>query len=599
MMRIKESFQNAFRNIEHSISRYPLTILFLILVAVVTAVSIEEPEVNLTRLMMTSLVGALLSVVAQTLYERFGQNITHRYLLMLASVVLTIGYYFAAGSITDYDLDIMVKTGVALFALFVAFIWIPTINNDLIPFHRNFLAAVKAFFTTLLFSVVLMIGISSIFSAIIYLLFDLNVDWLLHLLNPVYTLFGPLVFLSLTPQYQVEKSTKEDIQMIERQFTVPRFFEVLLSYIIIPLVVIYTLILVVYVLANITGDFWTNNLLEPLLVSYAVIVIIVLILSYNIENRFAVLFRKVFPKILVPIVIFQTIASILKIREMGITHGRYYVILFGLFATIAGLIFSFMKPKYHGYIAAVLLVLAAISIVPPIDAFTVSKKNQISILEETLSENDVLSGETIRPNGDLPTEDKIVITNSVSYLQNMGYVEEVSFLPDNFDMYNDFEETFGFPLTYAEEPSDGSFGGHQYVYISREDETVIEISGYDVMMRQMFYHNIGQNPQSEEEVTFAVDGEDYLFEQVLADDYYQFILRNGAGEELISYNTKDIFDDIFGESSEPEYKEVSLDSEDATFTVENDEVTLKIMLLSLENTPDFYNGEFDLLIDIK
>ena len=69
---------------------------------------------------------------------------------------------------------------------------------------------------------------------------------------------------------------------------------------------------------------------------------------------------------------------------MGVTHGRYYVILFGIFATIAGLIFSFLPIKKNGIIVAVLIVFSAISIIPPIDAFTVSRVNQINLLEKTL-----------------------------------------------------------------------------------------------------------------------------------------------------------------------------------------------------------------------
>ena len=180
-------------------------------------------------------------------------------------------------------------------------------------------------------------------------------------------------------------------------------------------------------------------MLEWLLVSYAIIVIIVYILACNLENKFALLFRKIFPKILVPIVVFQTIASFLKIQEMGVTHGRYYVILFGIFATIAGLIFSFMKPKHNGLIAIALLVLSAISIIPPIDAFTVSKNNQISFLEQKLTENDMLENNEIVPKADVAQKDKIVITKVVTYIDNMGYTKEVAYLPSNFSAYRDFQ----------------------------------------------------------------------------------------------------------------------------------------------------------------
>ena len=85
-----------------------------------------------------------------------------------------------------------------------------------------------------------------------------------------------------------------------------------------------------------------------------------------------------------------------------------------------------------GLIAIALLVLSAISIIPPIDAFTVSKNNQIGFLERKLIENDMLVDNAIVPKSDVPLGDKIVITKVVSYIDNMGYNKEVAYLPSDF-----------------------------------------------------------------------------------------------------------------------------------------------------------------------
>src|SRR5699024_8973879 len=163
-------------------------------------------------------------------------------------------------------------------------------------------------------------------------------------------------------------------------------------YIIIPLTMVYTVILLIYVLLNITGDFWKDNLLEPMLISYAVIVILVFFLASSLDNMLVTLFKNIFPKILIlivlfltiaylfknifpiiliPIVLFQTIASFLKIEDTGVTYGRYYVIMFGLFALISGVVFSFFSMKKHGWIALSLIIFAIISITPPVDSFSV------------------------------------------------------------------------------------------------------------------------------------------------------------------------------------------------------------------------------------
>lgn len=602
-MKFKDAFWKAYKGMGRSISRYPLTVVFLIAVAVLNGFMIENPREDYARYLFTFLVGAMLSIVGQMIYERFFTQMNARYLLMGGAVLLTIGYYFAVGPQTQYNIAISVKTGVALFALMIAFIWIPSIKSVKVPFHRSFLSAMKAFFTTVLFTGVLIGGISAIFYATDYLLFNIDFKILTHLMNIVFSLFAPIYFLSMTPLYpgKREEMIPDEAwakrgETLDRQFMVPRFLEILISYIIIPLTAIYTLILVIYVVMNIGGEFWTTNLLEPLLVSYAIIVIIVYILACNLENKFADLFRKIFPKILIPIVVFQTIASFLKIREMGVTHGRYYVILFGIFATIAGVIFSFMKPKHNGLIAIALLVLSAISIIPPIDAFTVSKNNQIGFLERKLIENDMLVDNAIVPKSDVSIGDKIVITKVASYIDNMGYNKEVSYLPSDFNVYSDFSDTYGFDMTYSE--TEYPQGEGEFVYLNWDADPVLGIADFDVMVHQyLYYSEVETSPV--ETTDFEANGQQYQLEKRLDGEYYILTLKDAAGQELISYNTREAYDTIFEEATTSGFDKGNLTVEDATITTENDQIRMNILVNSLERTPDFTGGDLYLFIEFK
>ncbi|CZQ96443.1 DUF4153 domain-containing protein [Trichococcus collinsii] len=602
-MKFKDAFWKAYKGMGRSISRYPLTVLFLIAVAVLNSFMIENPREDYARYLFTFLVGAMLSIVGQMVYERFFTQLNARYLLMGGAVLLTTGYYFAVGPQTQYNIAINVKTGVALFALMIAFIWIPSIKSVKVPFHRSFLSALKAFFTTVLFTGVLAGGISAIFYATDYLLFNLDFKILTHLLNIVGSLFAPIYFLSMTPLYPgkreeliPDEAWAKRGETLDRQFMVPRFLEILISYIIIPLTAIYTLILVIYVVMNIRGEFWTDNLMEPLLVSYAIIVIIVYILACNLENKFADLFRKIFPKILIPIVVFQTVASFLKIREMGVTHGRYYVILFGIFATIAGVIFSFMKPKHNGLIAIALLVLSAISIIPPIDAFTVSKNNQIGFLEQKLLENDMLVDNAIVPKSDVSIDDKIVITKVASYIDNMGYNKEVAYLPSDFNVYSDFSDTYGFDMTYSE--TEYPQGEGEFVYLNWDADPVVGIANFDVMIHQyLYYSEVETSPV--ETTDFEVNGQPYQLEKRLDGTYYVLTVKDATGEKLIVYNTREVYDAIFEEAATSGFDKGNLTIEDATVTTENDQIRMNILVNSLERTPDFTGGDLYIFMEFK
>ena len=241
------------------------------------------------------------------------------------------------------------------------------------------------------------------------------------------------------------------------------------------------IILLVYIIKNIGGEFWSDNLLEPMIVSYSITVIVVYILASELENKFTALFRKILPKVLVPIVVFQIISSLLSLSETGITHTRYYVILYGLFAAISGILLSFLPVRKNGVIAALLIVFSIFSIVPPVDAFSISKSSQINLVEKVLLENKMIEEQTITPNSNISNEDKKTITNAMSYLNTMEYTKEVEWLPKDFDYYEDFSDTFGFVEYYESDRMNES------VYVSLEPNTTIGITGYDTFVYSNIY----------------------------------------------------------------------------------------------------------------
>jgi hypothetical protein len=177
-----------------------------------------------------------------------------------------------------------------------------------------------------------------------------------------------------------------------------------------------------------------------MLVTYSIVVIVLYILSSHLKNKFAILFCKIFPKVLIPIVLFQTIASVLKISSAGLPFTRYYVILYGLFALYCGILFGFTKVKRNGLIAPVLIILLLLSLIPPIDALSVGKRNQIQMLETVLKANNMLENKKILPDSGLSEKDKEKITQSTEYIFSMGYQNELEYLGEDFNFYDDFHK---------------------------------------------------------------------------------------------------------------------------------------------------------------
>ncbi|EDP67557.1 hypothetical protein CAT7_05398 [Carnobacterium sp. AT7] len=598
-MKLVQNIQDKFQGLIQASKRYPLTVLFLVVIAGLNTYLIQQETDDYINYVYSLIVGVFLSAVAQHIYERFFEKTSQRIALMGGSLLLTLLYFYTIGSSTVYDLEMTVKTSIIFLILAVAFIWVPTIKNR-ITFSESYLSAFKAFFTTVLFTVILYAGVGFIIFAVDQLLFSVDYKANLHSANLIISLFSPIFFLSYTPGYVTKKDeatqTPEKLvakqNQIKNEVSVPKVLELLISYILIPLTAIFTVILLVYLLQNITGDFWTNNLLEPMLVSYSVTVILVYLLASNIETKSALLFRKIFPKVLVPIVLFQTISSVLKIQETGLTHGRYYVILFGLFAVIAGLIFGILPVKKNGWIAVVLIVLSVISITPPVDAFTVSQTSQTNLLKETLEKNQMLEENKLIPNADVSKEDKIKISQTIYYLTDMDYTEDIKWLaPYGQQLTYQFEEIFGFQPIYGEtgfvnnQPAQDAY----YATLDRQQHPVISIEDYDKMIAISYYEFSERSA-----IEFEVGDSTYAIE-TQGKEGKNLVLMDENKQSLMSIDLQEAMEQVATTTQ----TENLFTIEEGTVVTENEQVEMKVLFTSIDIYDDQYNSEFYLFVDVK
>ena len=577
-----KKFKDRLTGLTDAISRFPLTTLFLLAAAVVNAYSISTEKDDI-KLLLTFILGAFLSAVAEVSYERFFSKYSSRLALMGAAIILTGGYYLIIRPAPNLSTEIEIRTVVAMFALLWSFIWAPVIKSNT-SFNKSFMITFKSFFISLFFSAIIYGGISIILVAFNELIFKIGYTAYPHTANLIFILFAPLYFLSLIPNYS---RAKDDT--VDQAAHCPTFLRILLSYIFIPLVAMFTLILVLYIFKNISGAFWNDNLLEPMLVSYAITVILLYILVSELENKFTVLFRKVFPKVLIPIVLFQVASSVISLNEMGVTHTRYYVILFGVFAIIAGVLLSFLPVRKNGILAALLIIFSAISIVPPVDAFTISRNSQVATLEDELLKYDMLENNKIKPNDSVSEKDRKIITNTVQYLDRMGYTKEIAWLPRNFDVYKDFYDTFGFH-EYQESGDE-----NQPVYLTMEPSMPINIEGFDRFVQMDLYPFDNDGKQKIND--FEKAGKTYTLVTDTKGKRIDLKLVGEDSQELIRFNTQEIFDKFYHYNA----TKGTITAEEATFTKENRraKLTMVVQNVSIEKQANQNNAGIFVFIQIK
>jgi len=598
-MKHLEKLTSTLQGFTGTIKRFPLTIVFFFSSAILTSYYItKEADDNYFELLFSFIFGAALFMVLQLCYERFIRSEKIRLIFATIAVIGAIIYYLILKfAVEEISTEIAVRTIVLLFILLILFIWIPSMKSR-IGFSDSFMAVFKSFFTVAFYSAVMFLGIALILMAIDMLIADINSKAYRHVLNAIAFLYAPLHFLSLIPLYPAyNKDANDSVLNLEdnnekqliKAIEPSKFLEGLISYIIIPITVVFTFILLLYIVLNITGDFWKDNLMEPLLVSYSITVITVYLLACVIKSKIAIYFRMIFPKVLIPVVLFQTVSSVLKIGELGITAGRYYVIMFGIFSTVTAFIFSLRPNSKTNIVAPILIVLSLISVFPVTDAFTVSRNNQISRLTEVLQKNNMLKDGKIVPNANISQEDKQVIISSVKYLSRMNYTKDIDWLKAYSQSY-DFEKTFGFsqyetdyrdPVVYRLYLPSGVF---------------INVSGYDYIMEAEFY---GKDNQVSYELADGENKEYILIHENDNDSLGNLLLTDSQKNELISFSLNEIFD-RFTDRDE-KVGEMSLD--EARFIVESASASLCIVAKSVNyevwDGGSYQNIEALIMIKIK
>lgn len=582
MSRIKNFMNNIVYNLKETITRFPMTIVFLSSLSTVMFLIIEDYsslDIDLlSRYMFAGIFGAFLATTVRFMMERY-ENLKNSFLFYGLTILLTIGYFYF---MTDDKVDnkMLIHLLVISFALFAAYLYLPSSKNAL-NFGNVALAHFKSAFTAILYGIVLYVGIAAIIGAIDILLYDVDYKSYAHAANIIFIFFTPLYYLSLLPKFN-SRDENDDAKK-EISFTYPRFLDILVSYITIPLITAFTAVLIIYFIKILATGVWPVGQVGPMVLGYSAAGYFIYILSSNLNNKFSVLYRKLFPLILIPLVVMQMVSSYIRIDAYGITESRYYVVLFGIFSIVCALMLIFDKKKNPNTIVLLSAVFALMSIIPPVDAFTVSKNSQERRLTEILNRNKMIVDGEIVKKTDLSTDDMFEITNISNYMYGMGYLDDMDWFPDKYadNYYGNFKNIYGFEQYY-----DRGFPGQEetlYLYAILDENEKINIEDYDLFFRIYIQNKRGPGEDIGE---FSLKGKNYSIKQIPDEKGYITITVSDDTNTLIEIPMKEFIDGLFEKSNAPKG---AMDKESLTIEKQNDKLKVKLLIYDMNvdrNDPD-------------
>lgn len=583
-MSLTGKIKEVFGSIKNSFKRFPITIGISTTLVIMLIILLEKrfqltpsSRTVLQRVNMIIALGIPLSLCIKLVYEkREGLNRVHKTIGYILGTGILILYYFFL--LKDFSTTSIIRyIGVSLF-LYLAFSYIPWIDRKE-DFEFYIIRVFSSFFLTIIYSAVLYFGISAILFATDQL-FDVNIPgkFFYYSFLVVAGIFAPSLFLARIPEgnHSFDK------------YEYPRSLKILLLYIVIPLITIYSVILYAYFAKIIITRNWPRGLVSHLVLWYSFISVAVIFFITPIlkENRWANRFKFWFPKLIIPILIMMFISIGTRIRTYGITENRYFVLVLGLWVFGIMLYFALRKKSKNIIIPITLSIISLNAVFGPLSSFAMSSRSQNDRLQSILRRNKMLvNNKIVKAPDNMFTDDKMEISMILKYFDTYHSLDDVKYLEKNFKV-SDMESVFGFP--YMEKDINES----NYFNLFIEDRA-IEITGYDYLLEGykivdgvklkdnlVVSYNMTNNK-------FNIKDDELVYEADLKDIGLGIIEKHGGN--IANIENQNL-----------------LNMDQMIFIDENDKVKVKFMINSISgekgNRPDEYifeNIDYYVLVKIK
>lgn len=556
----KNRFKNTILNLKKSVERFPITIFLSTALVVLLIVFHERPHTltqvqtdDFVRLNMLVGLSVLLSLCIGLLTEKelFTNTFKKVFSYVLGAIILLL-YYFLL--LPNFDFTPMARyIGFALLLIISSFYipWIKRKEN----FEYYVIKVFSSLLVTFVYSGVLCFGLFAILFTTDQL-FDLSIDgkYYYYIFLFVSLIFALALFLSKIP------GSQDDL----KDYSYSKSLKVLLLYIIIPLISVYTLILYVYFAKILITSQWPKGLVSHLVLWYSSISVGVIFLISPIlkDNPVGRIFKNVFPKVIIPILAMMFVSIGIRMNQYGITENRYFVVLLGLWVLGIMLYYALAKKTKNIIIPITLSLTILIAILGPLSSFSFAINSQNNRFEEILLENNMLVDGTIVANSSISSQSKKEITNIIHYFESYHRFKDLKSLPENFTVSN-MESVFGF----AYNPYDYYQDQYFYHNLNTSGGLALDIANYD------YYINIST---WNEQIISAKDLD------IKYNRNSNELTINQGEEVLLSQNVLDYVLDIYKNSDIEVMKEGMTSSvDDMSVEIENEKIKARLIFTSI------------------
>ncbi|SET64703.1 protein of unknown function [Natronincola peptidivorans] len=567
-MKIFSKLKKLINKLSFSYKRFPMSLLLAGLVTIIIMImnhSSYHLQETYSRIAMTLALGIPLTLSVHVYFEgKTDTSKRHQVLYHFAVIILLFVYYLFLLN----DLNMVTSTRYTAYTIsfYLLFSFIPYLHRKE-NYELYVIRLFSRFVVSYVYSVILYLGLAAILGTI-NLLFNANIPGKLFFDMAVIVagIFAPAFFLSDIPKWNEE--------IIIDSY--PKVLGVLLQFIILPLLTVYTLILYAYFGKSIITMQLPQGIIGNLVLWYSIISVIILFFIYPLKNsnQWVKFFLAFFPKAILPLVAMMFVAIATRINAYGITESRYFVLIVGLWVT-GVMIYYAVKKNIHTIIITIsLAIIGFLAVTGPWSAYSVSKLSQNHRFEEILLAYGMVDSESgiQEPEKELVEADKKEINSIIMYFNNNYDLHDIRYLPEDFQL-DDMDDLFGFPFMGG---GRGDFRNNEYfAYYLDNRSIVIDIRSFDYFAEYISYQQ--ENLQSMDD-NYSISH----------NENHEFVIKHNE-EVIYQKDLRTVVADLHQKS--PTQRN-NLSQEEMTFTDENEKAQIYIIFRNIHGFKNMADDTF-------
>ncbi|BBM36471.1 DUF4153 domain-containing protein [Pseudoleptotrichia goodfellowii] len=568
-MTLKERIKKFLPNMKKGIERFPITILFSVVIFGILVYMIHQEgdiasslEERLNKILTLLGIGLPMTATLELIREKYFPDKNKLFSRVVEGTVTLIFLYiiklqYLGHAFIESDFIRLFFIGVIFTILFF---FIPVIGRKK-DAEKYIETVVVNIFVTKVFSVVLYLGLIAIIGAVDVLL--INIDNKVYLYTYMFSvfIFAMTFFLSRL------KEVNENLEEYQTNIV----FKTLLKFIIIPLILGYTLVLYLYLGRILIQMKMPKGIVSHLVLWYTTFSLFVMIMITPMAETDKIVseFKKNFPKISIPLILLSFVAIFQRIGQYGITESRYYIVAVAVWLLFC-MIFYIFRTKVTVIMISAIAVIFVTFYVPFIDAESVSLRSQNNRLEKILIKNSILKDGKLVKKTDLDEKTKAEIADIVSYINNVDKKESLKvFGKESYKTVDEFKNIIGMDDTWYNSYLLVEDHETRISYKLQNSEYMItKTYGYEYLISSNFY-----------------DGDNYESEKYKIEHKNRSIkLSDKNNKELLKIDVDKIFDEIMTKkeaevkNNKEYYVTASLPENIMDYTGENENIKYKLLI---------------------